>query len=98
MTLNPTEERRMGDHRISLTIKAEFHGKIYEIKDAWWNYQGHDGVDRRVIDFFERMWDDGYRRWADDVDAYHQQQKAKETEETERAELIRLKLKYEHNP
>lgn len=88
----------MGDHRISLTIKAEFHGQIYEIKDAWWNYSGHNGVDQRVIDFFERMWDDGYRRWADDVDAYNKKQKAKETEEAELAELSRLKMKYEHNP
>lgn len=85
----------MGDHRISLTIKAEFHGKTHEIKDAWWNYSGHNGVDERVIDFFERMWDDGYSRWQDENMAYERRQRAKETEAEERALLARLKAKYE---
>lgn len=85
----------MGDHRITLNIRAEFHGKVYEIKNAWWNYNGHQGVDERVITFFENMWTDGYNRWWEDVHAEQIEHEKREAEQRERQELVRLKAKYE---
>jgi hypothetical protein len=88
------EEQPVGDHRVSLSIKAEFHGKTYEIKDAWWNYNGWDGLDSRVVEFFEHMWSDGYGRYLDDVyEAQEEQRKAKQ-EKDEREQLEKLKQKY----
>ena len=83
----------MGDHRITLSIKAEFHGKTYEIKDAWWNWCGP--VDRRVIEFFEEMYSDGMARYHDAIFEAETEERDRETEKREREELVRLKQKYE---
>ena len=85
----------MGDHRATINISVQFHGKTYEWKDAWINYSGHDGVDQRVLDFFENMWTDGYSRYLDAMDAAGEKERARETEADERRELMRLKQKYE---
>lgn len=52
----------MGDHRADVKITFDFHGKKYEY-DAWINYQGYDGVDQRIIEFFENSWSDGMSRY-----------------------------------
>lgn len=41
----------MGDYRADIKIVFSFHGKKYKM-DSWVNYNGWDGVDRRVIEFF----------------------------------------------
>lgn len=84
----------MGDHRITLSIKAEFHGKTYEIKEAWWNWSGPE-VDSRVKDFFESMWEDGYSRWLEGIRADQKEQNKAGIEKEERAQLAKLKAKYE---
>lgn len=85
----------MGDHRATINIRVEFHGKVYEWKDAWINYNGHNGIDERVVNFFEKMWEDGYARWMAETHKYERQQKAVETERSERELLEKLKRKYE---
>lgn len=85
----------MGDHRATISIRMEFHGKVYEWKDAWINYNGHQGVDERVIKFFEDAWDDGYRRWSEDAHDADRQHRESETRQHELADLARLKTKYE---
>jgi len=82
----------MGDHRISLTIRAKFHGKVYEIKDAWWNWCGP--VDPRVIEFFEEMTEDGMRRYHEKMWEADREERARKAEERDRAESERLKAKY----
>jgi hypothetical protein len=83
----------MGDHRLSITIKAEFHGKTYEY-DNWMNYNGFDGVDRRIIEFFEAIWDDGYARFQQQIHESEKEQREEQTRRNELAELQRLKEKY----
>lgn len=84
----------MGDHRATITIKAEFHGKTYEWGPAWINYCGFEGVDRRVIEFFEEMWRDGYERWSYEMGLAENEQNKVKIEKSEREELARLKEKY----
>lgn len=87
-------EEIVGDHRATINIKVEFHGKTYEWKDAWINYSGYDGPDSRVIEFFENMWRDGYGRWLDEVHESQEEQRAAKQEVDERETLAALKAKY----
>jgi hypothetical protein len=88
----------MGDHRATLSIKFEFHGKVYEIKDAWWNWDVSGELDRRVVEFFQEATEDGLRRYHEAEDVYQMERRLEETEKAERAELDRLKAKYEARP
>lgn len=63
---------------------------------CWINYTDDgDGVDRRVTEWFAECWYDAHARWQDEVDAYFAEQRKAETEKAERAELARLKAKYD---
>jgi hypothetical protein len=42
----------MGDHRATIKIDFKFHGKHYKM-NSWVNYNGYNGVDERIIEFFE---------------------------------------------
>lgn len=86
----------MGDHRASIKIQFDFHGKTYEM-DSWINYCDSDGngVDSRVIEFFGEAYRDGMARYAEEEYEYHRERRKREEKEKELAELKRLKTKYE---
>lgn len=84
----------MGDHKATIKISFDLHGKVYKM-DSWINYSGHDGVDRRVIDFFEHSWNDAYARYQDEIYKSETETREKQKLEDEVKELARLKEKYE---
>lgn len=76
----------MGDHRASIKITMEAHGKTYDA-DMWINWTPEDdGCDRRVKEWFANAWEDAYAR-------YHQEEfdaKAAERAEVEKARQAAL--------
>lgn len=89
----------MGDHRAEVHIKFYFHGKTYKLDMDWinWSPWGSEceGIDQRVIDFFQRSTASGMEKYHKVVDKYHEEREKAEKEEQERRDLERLKKKYE---
>lgn len=88
----------MGDHRISLKAKFEMHGHVAEL-DQWRNY--YDGYPDEIHDWLIKQIEIGMQKFYD-ADFEYQEEKRRaaeaEKEATERAELERLKAKYEPAP
>lgn len=87
----------MGDHRASIRITAKFHGKTYDSNDWWINYSpsGDCGCDERVCQFFKKMWEEGHAAYEKSLADYWSEKDKEQTEKNEKAELERLKAKYE---
>lgn len=88
----------MGDHRASIKIEMEFHG-IKNKCDMWINYDGYngefDGVDDRIIEFCRDVYGRGMEKYNTQREKDYQREHKKEIEDGEKAELKRLKTKYE---
>jgi len=83
----------MGDSRASIKVEFSIYGETYKL-DSWinWSTGGEvPEVDDRVIEFFRSSYLDARGKW-DDATA---EDDAKKAEAAERAELARLKAKYE---
>ena len=86
----------MGDHRASIKIEMEFHG-IKDKCDMWINYYPHEccGMDKRVIEFFESVYERGMHVY----DGLIADAEKDQREKSEREELARLEQKYRpHTP
>lgn len=83
----------MGDHRASIKIEAEFHG-VKKDCDMWINYSGHssevEGVDSRIIEFFQELYYDGMYVYNEDMREFKKQQNILK----EKEQLKRLREKY----
>lgn len=85
----------MGDHRADIRLKFEIHDKIYKT-EMWINYTPNEnGIDRRIVEWFEDCWTDAYRRYQDKMDEQMEESRKEELEKKEKLELKRLKEKYE---
>jgi len=86
----------MGDHRAYIKIEMEFHG-IKDQTDMDINYINSDGngMDSRVADWFESVYERGMSKYREQVEEYFAKEHQKEIEDGERHELERLKAKYE---
>lgn len=92
----------MGDHRALIKIEFEFHGKTEEV-EMWINWSpDSDGIDARIREWFREKAEAGYARYEAMLKKRHKEEKAarpasniNEEEEDERAELARLKAKYD---
>lgn len=85
----------MADSRATLKVAFSIYGK--DFKQEWWiNWQDSDGrgMDSRVADWFEDCYTKAYAHYQRDITEYFAKQRAKETEDAERAELARLRAKY----
>lgn len=82
----------MGDHRMSIKIEAEFHGKK-KSTDMWINYfpESDSGIDQRIVDFFKELEVEGMKVFEKTMEKV----KKEELEQQEKEELRRLKEKYE---
>lgn len=89
----------MGSHRASIKIEMEFHGVKDKI-DMWINYSpdGEYGIDNRIIEFVESVYDRGMVKYNKQMDKYWKEQNKEKIEKEEKAELERLKQKYESEP
>lgn len=88
----------MGDHRATIKLEMTIHGKTYR-QDMWINYfPDLDGIDGRIVEQFRAWWEDAKARYdAAEFDRTASLREA-EDERRERAELARLKAKYEAQP
>lgn len=74
----------MGDHRASIKIECNIHGKDYA-QEFWINYcPDYDGVDERIKEFFRASWEDS-------LEIYHERVVEYERAEAERQELATLR-------
>jgi hypothetical protein len=83
----------MGDHRASVKIKFSIYGETYKM-DSWinWSVGGEvPEIDDRVIEFFRGSYLKARGKMDDEI----AEEEGRKTEEAERAELARLKAKYE---
>lgn len=91
----------MGDHRASIKIEAAFHG-VKRSVDMWINYSpdtsDYDGVDYRVVDFFRELYAAGMAVYNEEIAEFYEREAALEIERAERAELAKLKAKYDPPP
>lgn len=86
----------MGDHRFTITIKMSFHDANGEIIDGWFNWDGgRDGIDSRIVSLIERVRDQGFAQYDRNMEKYWAERNKDKIEAQERADLIRLKAKYE---
>ncbi len=87
----------MGDHRASVKIEFEFHGKTHKM-DSWINWSPScsecEGVDQRVIDFFRKGTEEGMTEWYEAV----AEDERRNHEKAERDEYERLKAKFAPPP
>lgn len=85
----------MGDHRASIKITMDAHGKTY--KQEWWINWSPDstGCDPRVMEWFEECWRDAYRRFDAAQTLANAKENQEKQEKNERETLARLKAKYE---
>jgi hypothetical protein len=86
----------MGDFRADIKIKMHLIDKNYEM-DSWINYwpEDYSGVDRSVREFFEDAWEDAKGRYDRRVAKIELEKNKEEIEKEEKAQLERLKKKYE---
>ena len=85
----------MGDHRAEVHITLQLHGKTYRGDWDWINYGGFDeGIDSRIRDWFLDSWNDALRRYEAMLEEADAPRRLREMERAERAELVRLRLKY----
>lgn len=88
----------MGDSRASVKIDFSIYGKSYKY-DGWinWFTEEYDGnyIDQRILEFFDKSYRDA--RWDyDEASRIEAKRRAAQgLEDEERAELNRLKAKYE---
>ena len=86
----------MGDHRASIKIEMEFHGKVSKT-DMYINYCPMDdsGVDSRIIDFFEQAYREGMVRYHDAMYEADRERREWAEREADLKKLAELKEKYE---
>ena len=88
----------MGDHRASIKLEMDAHGKNYKT-EMWINWSpDNDGCDRRVIEWFADCWADAYARYNEAIWEADKERREKEQEEADRAIFNRLKAKFEQKP
>lgn len=85
----------MSDHRFQLKIQFSIYGMNFEWEPDlnWNNHTG--GVDDRIIDWFTDCYAKARAEFETENDREQKRRAAATLEESERAELVRLKAKYE---
>ena len=87
---------KMGDHRFEFKAYMVFHDIKEEIHLGWCNWSGGEsGIDSRITDWIEKVRDKGYRKFYEEYDKYLEEQNKEIKEKEERAQLAKLKAKYE---
>lgn len=94
----------MTDHKASIKIEFTIYGEMGKM-DSWINWSPHDSacfpIDQRVIDFFEAHYEKARSGYDERIMDSERAQRQEATERDERAQLARLKEKYEgpaHQP
>lgn len=85
----------MGDHRASIKITFDFHGKKYKM-DSWINYWPEEccGMDKRVVEFFNQSYADGMNRFEEKLAKFRAKEDKERIEAEEKETLKRLQEKY----
>lgn len=87
----------MSDHRFGLKVDFSIYGKNFEW-DASLNWNAHDGgCDSRITEWFTTCYEEARAAWDADNAAADELRRRTGVEQRERAELARLKAKYEPN-
>lgn len=85
----------MSDHRFGLKIEFSIYGMNFEWEPDL-NWHAHDGgCDPRIIDWFDACYNEARAAWDHQNAIEDQAKEARRIEQSERAELTRLKAKYE---
>lgn len=85
----------MGDSRFHLKAEFEIYGEKFEW-DASLNWCADSGeIDERIRDWFLSCYDSAYEKYQDQIYEADRERREKAEEVSERAELERLKAKYE---
>ena len=85
----------MGDHRVTIRIIWEMHGHKADSGEMWCNGTPSEALPSMARDWLERQHDISMRRFFDEQDKWEEEQRKPQIEAEERAELARLKAKYE---
>mgnify|MGYP001616746596 FL=1 len=85
----------MGDHRASIRVEFTIHDKTYS--NEWWInwFDDGTGVDHRITDWFRECWYNALARYTAQTEELYANERAADIERAERADLARLKTKYE---
>jgi hypothetical protein len=88
----------MTDHKASVKIEFSIYG-VTEKMDAWINWSPDSSdchpIDQRVVDFFRATYEKARAKYDEDVYEAQREERERQTERQERAELARLKSKYD---
>ena len=84
----------MGDFRAEIHIKMNLCDKDYQWDADWINFT--DETIYRIREFFEDAWQDAQLRYMDELQELWEEEHKAAIEEKERAELARLKDKYDN--
>lgn len=88
----------MTDHKASIKIEFSIYG-VTEKMNAWINWSPDSGqypIDQRVIDFFVVAYEKARAVYDEENEESESEERQRAVEQEERAELSRLKAKYEH--
>lgn len=82
------------DSRFHLKVTFCVYGKVYPW-DCSLNWSAGPGeIDERITEFFRTSYADAFCEWSEKEGARNEKRRKKEIEESERAELKRLREKY----
>ena len=86
----------MGDHRASIKIEFSMYGETKKA-DMWinWSPDDYQGVDRRVIEFFEQAAHEMSFKYYEAQERAERRRQKEAAEEHERQEYERLRAKFE---
>jgi hypothetical protein len=86
----------MGDHRPKITCHFEMHGHVADYDFGWCNWSPNsDGIDQRIADWFREQSEIAISKWRAGIEEDERERNKAAQEAAERAELARLKAKYE---
>lgn len=87
----------MGDSRASIKIEFSIYGETYkaDMNINWTPYCDGEGVDSRVIEFFEKSYERARLNWNMKNFEAEREQREREVEENEKREYELLRAKFE---
>jgi len=85
----------MSDSRFHLKIDFEIYGKKFDWNASLNYYDRGDGMDERIFNWFVCAYEEAYASYQEEIYSVEERSR-KKIEDAERAELARLKDKYEN--
>jgi hypothetical protein len=94
-TLIRRAEKTMSDSRFHLKVEFSIYGRDFKWNPSLNWYGGDERIDSRIIDWFESCYAEAYAEYREGIQDDLEREERQRIEAEERAQLAKLKAKYE---